>query len=232
MAEEKGTSKFFVYVFVILVLFMIMVPVIFSFSGRMIKLELVGLVFLILLSLIGFVGYRTSWGERVLFFVFLFSLINLMLIWYFTNKLFLLPLFFAIIGFLMGLPRREEEDFEVEEPEVKTYNQSTYNEPYSEILEEPAVSVAPVEKEGEILGEKVVKAKVVEKKPVKKAIVKNTVKKKAVHSPGKYVASTGGSVYHEPKCEWAKKIVQKRRVWFNDKRSANKKGYRGHSCVK
>jgi len=220
MAEEKGMFKFFVYVFVILILFMIMIPVIFSFSGKLIKLEIVGLMFLMFLSLIGFVGYRTSWGERVLFFVFLFSLANLMLVWFFTNKLFLLPLFFAIIGFLMSLPRREEEDFEVEEPEVRTYG--------GPVVEEP-VAAAPVEKEAKVVEEKVttkVVKPVVEKKPAKK-----TVKKKAVHSPGKYVASTGGSVYHEPKCDWAKRIVKKRRVWFNDKRSANKKGYRGHSCV-
>tara|TARA_Y100000310_G_C20669399_1_gene809391 strand:- start:633 stop:1301 length:669 start_codon:yes stop_codon:yes gene_type:complete len=220
MAEEKGMVKFFVYVFMILILFMIMIPVIFSFSGKVIKLELIGMVFLILLSLIGFVGYRTSWGERVLFFVFLFSLANLLLIWHFTDKLFLLPLFFAVVGFLMSLPRKGCGCEEVEEPEVKTYG---------EVVENPVV--LPVEKEAEVVEEKVVKAKVTEKKPVKKTTVKNVVKKKAVHSPGKYVASTGGSVYHEPKCDWAKRIVKKRQVWFDDKRSANKKGYRGHSCV-
>ena len=99
MAEEKSMFKFFVYVLVIFVLLMIMIPLIFSFTGKVIRLELVGLAGLILLSLIGFVGYRTSWGERVLFFVFLFSLANLMLIWHFTNKLFLLPLFFQSLVF-------------------------------------------------------------------------------------------------------------------------------------
>tara|TARA_Y100000310_G_C20568290_1_gene756675 strand:+ start:409 stop:1011 length:603 start_codon:yes stop_codon:yes gene_type:complete len=200
MAEEKSMFKFFVYVLVIFVLLMIMIPLIFSFTGKVIRLELVGLAGLILLSLIGFVGYRTSWGERVLFFVFLFSLANLMLIWHFTNKLFLLPLFFSVFGFLMSLPRKEEEDFEVE----------TY--PQKEVVE--SLPVEPVVEE------------VIEKTPETPKTVK------AVHSPGKYIASTGGSVYHEPKCDWAKRIVKKRMVWFNDKRSANRKGYRGHSCVK
>ena len=219
MAEEKSMVKFFVYVFVILILFMIMIPVIFSFSGKVIILEILGMVFVILLSLIGFVGYRTSWGERVLFFVFLFSLANLLLIWYFTDKLFLLPLFFAVMGFLMSLPRGECgcEELEVEESGVKRYG----GEPYSEVFDEPVVPAVPVEKE------------VVEKKVVNTTSPKKTpAKKKAVHSPGKYIASTGGSVYHEPKCDWAKRIVKKRQVWFDDKRLANRKGYRKHSCVK
>jgi len=210
MAEEKSTFKFFVYLIIVGILLMIMIPVIFSFSGKIIRLELVGLVFLILLSLIGFVGYRTSWGERVLFFVFLFSLANLMLIWYFTTKLFLLPLFFSVFGFLMSLPRREEE-FEGDEVGV---------EPYVA----PVAEVTPAEKEDEVV-------ELVEEEKVDTKSVVKSVKKKTVHSPGKYVASTGGSVYHEPKCDWAKRIVKKRMVWFNDKRSANKKGYRGHSCV-
>ena len=100
----------------------------------------------------------------------------------------------------MSLPRKEEEDFEVE----------TY--PQKEVVE--SLPVEPVVEE------------VIEKTPETPKTVK------AVHSPGKYIASTGGSVYHEPKCDWAKRIVKKRMVWFNDKRSANRKGYRGHSCVK
>ncbi len=109
----------------------------------------------------------------------------------------------------MSLPRKEEEDLEVQESEVETYS-----EPHSEVYDPVEPVETPV-------------VEVTEKKTVEKKAVK-----KAVHSPGKYVASTGGNVYHEPKCDWAKRIVKKRMLWFKDKRAANRKGYRGHSCVK
>jgi len=51
------------------------------------------------------------------------------------------------------------------------------------------------------------------------------------HSPGKYVASKQSNVYHEPKCDWAKKIAKNRQLWFNTKENAWEKGYKGHSCV-
>ncbi|SRR3989338_4339344 len=54
---------------------------------------------------------------------------------------------------------------------------------------------------------------------------------KVTHSPGKYVASKQSNRYHEPKCDWAKKIKEERRLWFADKKEAQKKGYRKHECV-
>jgi len=50
--------------------------------------------------------------------------------------------------------------------------------------------------------------------------------------PGKFVASSNSEYYHSPKCDWAKKINEKRRVWFNSKEEAKKKGYKMHSCLK
>lgn len=52
----------------------------------------------------------------------------------------------------------------------------------------------------------------------------------ATFSPGKYVASAKGNVYHEPKCEWAKKIKAKH-VWFSEKKEAEEKQYKAHGCV-
>lgn len=49
-------------------------------------------------------------------------------------------------------------------------------------------------------------------------------------TPGKYIASKNSNVYHEPKCEWAKKITKSRRVWFNNKEEALHKGYKAHNC--
>jgi hypothetical protein len=61
---------------------------------------------------------------------------------------------------------------------------------------------------------------------------KEVTKTVATHSPGKYVASQQSNVYHEPKCNWAKKIKKSRRVWFADKKEAQTKGYRAHACAK
>ena len=53
----------------------------------------------------------------------------------------------------------------------------------------------------------------------------------ATHSPGKYLASKSSNVYHEPKCEWAKKIKKERQNWFAKKEDAWEQGYKAHKCV-
>jgi len=57
-------------------------------------------------------------------------------------------------------------------------------------------------------------------------------KKKTEFKPGKYVASKTGSVYHIPKCDWAKRINRKNRVWLKSKAEAKSKKLKAHSCVK
>ena len=73
-------------------------------------------------------------------------------------------------------------------------------------------------------GSKVVESKVVESK---ESVASVTAK----FTPGKYVASKRSNVYHEPKCEWAKKIQKDRRVWFVSREEALGKGYKKHGCV-
>jgi len=62
---------------------------------------------------------------------------------------------------------------------------------------------------------------------------KNIPKTEIVESfePGKYLASKTGSVYHAPKCDWAKKIKENSRVWLNSDEEAKEKGYKKHSCL-
>lgn len=55
---------------------------------------------------------------------------------------------------------------------------------------------------------------------------------RAQFKPGKYIASKTGAVYHIGKCDWAKKIKNKNRLWLKDKAEARKKGFKKHSCVK
>jgi len=50
-------------------------------------------------------------------------------------------------------------------------------------------------------------------------------------SPGLYVASSNGSVFHAPTCNWAKKVAERRRIWLQDKDDARGKGYNAHNCV-
>lgn len=51
------------------------------------------------------------------------------------------------------------------------------------------------------------------------------------YEPGKYVASSSGKKYHAPKCDWAKKINPKRRVWFDSKEEAEKKEFKACECI-
>lgn len=45
-------------------------------------------------------------------------------------------------------------------------------------------------------------------------------------TPGKYVASKHGAVYHFPWCPGALKIKEENKIWFNTKEEAERKGYR------
>lgn len=50
-------------------------------------------------------------------------------------------------------------------------------------------------------------------------------------SPGKFVASNYGNVFHAGVCFWAGKIEEKRRIWFMTKKEAVSKGYKEHKCI-
>ena len=187
MAERKSTFKLAVYAVLLLILFFGLIKIISFSAGTALNLELAGFFLLLLLSLIGLIGYNKCWGERVLFFVFLFYLANLILVWYFIGPLYLTMLFLVIVGFLMSFPRKIERDYEV----------SSSEEPHSEVFDVP--------------------------KEEKKTSTK--------YSPGKYVASKRSNIYHEPKCDWAKKIGKERRFFFDSKEDAWEKGYKAHGCV-
>ncbi|MBR9683386.1 hypothetical protein GOV03_02500 [Candidatus Woesearchaeota archaeon] len=197
MAEKKSFGKFFVYCILTLGLLLVMLSVVFSFKGKLIRAESLVMLFLMFLSLVGFTGYSRSWGERVLFFMFVIALGNLILIWHFTGNLFMLPLFLSMIGFMMALPKKKDT----------CCGCCTEVEPHSMVFDEPP------------------------KKTELPDVKAEDKKVEVVHSPGKYVASSMGSVYHEPKCQWAKKIVETRRIWFKDKKEAQRKKYKAHKCV-
>lgn len=213
MAKSRGKLLFYGIIFI--VLFLGLIQIFMQSWGLFIRLELFGLAFLMLLTFFGFVGYKT-WGEKSFFFVFMFYLLNLLIVWYFRGSLHLTLLVLSGIGFLVSIPKRESCCC----PPPKKPILDLEDEEKSVVLNEPEEKVA---------GDKEVKKTTIE--GVKKATVDKEIKK-AAHSPGKYVASSRSNIYHEPKCDWAKKINQEGRIWFADKKEALDKGYRGHNCVK
>ena len=197
-------------------MFLALVKIFISDFGNFFRLELLGFIFLLLLTFIGFVGYSQSWGERVLFFVFAFYVIDLLVIWFYKGNLFLIPLCLSILGFLMSIPKRNvslEDSVEMSNVDELPV-ESKHNIVFDELkTEEPIIEEIKT---------------VIKSKPVKSSKSKIV---KAKHSPGKYVASKRGKYYHEPKSEWAKKIKKANQVWFKNKKEAWDKGYKAHPDV-
>ena len=199
--EEKSKFKLFIHGIFLVVLLFGLINIINLSYGKMFYLELMGFLFLLLLTLISFIAYK-NWGERVLFVVYLFYLINLILVWYLLGPLYLILLFLALLGFLMSIPKTNYSKLNVQPKLVS-------DEPHSEVFD--------VADDNTVVK---TRAKTTTKKPAKTS-----------YSPGKLVASKASNIYHLPKCEWAKKIKSHRRVWFKNKEEAWEKGYRAHSCV-
>jgi hypothetical protein len=205
MAEEKNKGKLIFYGLLLIILFFGLIGIFIGANGKFFGLELAGMLFLLLLSLIALSGYQKIWGERVLFFVFLFYIVNLVLVWYFVGPLYLVLLFVALLGFVMSVPRKCCAGCETCVPSIP---EMVEEEPHSEVFD------TPPEPERQTPERKVVPER-----------------KKPSYSPGKYVASKRGKYFHEPKSEWAKKITKSNQVWFDTKQQAYKKGYKAHVDV-
>ncbi|MBS3116229.1 hypothetical protein J4421_01405 [Candidatus Woesearchaeota archaeon] len=200
--QKRRRTSLFVYAALLLILFFASIELFISTTGLFFRLELLGLLFLLLLSGIAFVNFTKAWSGYLFLFVFLFYIGNLLLVWYFYGDLYLILLLLALIGFFLAAllsPQKKKEEshsvvFDTTKPQTTTVDAA-----------------------------KTVAAKTSPTTPQSKILSK--------HSPGKYVASKQSNVYHEPKCDWAKKIAKNRQLWFNTKENAWEKGYKGHSCV-
>lgn len=189
---SKSVAKLLLQAFLLVVLFFGLTRVVVTSQGLFASLELGGLFFLLLLSVVGFAHYKT-WGDRAVFLVFLLYVCNLVLVWYFYESLFVVLLLVSLFGFLVSLP--EKRGLRSSPPQKN----------------EPAAVPNPMRDAPKSAEE--------------------TPKSKATFSPGKYVASKRSNVYHEPKCDWAKKIQKDRRLWFSSREEALDKGYKKHDCV-
>ncbi len=45
-----------------------------------------------------------------------------------------------------------------------------------------------------------------------------------------FVGSKNSKIYHKPDCSYAKKILDKNKIWFSSKEDAESKGYRAGKC--
>ncbi len=79
-----------------------------------------------LLTFIAFFGFTEGWGEKFLFFVFLFYLGNLVLIWFYQGPLYLVLTFLALLGLILSVPTKKR---------VPAVSYIDTPEPYSEIIE-------------------------------------------------------------------------------------------------
>ncbi len=211
MAGEKKGIRLAGYGILTAILFFGLLRIFIYTTGKFFWLEMTGLIVLLVLAFIGFIGFPRRWGENLLFIVFFFYLVNLLLIWYFYGSIYLVLLILAMLGFLLGIPRKE-----IYPPETK--------EPHSMVFDKPV-------KKPEVK-EAIPAAGLKEMRPKEAKEIKGTGAAAARFIPGKYVASQSSNVYHEPKCEWAQKIRKSRQVWFREKKEAWEKGYKGHSCVR
>ena len=115
-----------------MLLFLGLIRIAFNGSGYFLRLELIGLLFLLLLALIGFIGYKKCWGESVLLLVFLAYLGNLVAIWFYLHQTYLLLTLLAALGFVLATVQGRPERKKVAE-----------EQPSSIIIEEPKTNFSP-----------------------------------------------------------------------------------------
>ena len=111
MSQKKGSMKLFFYGLLLSLLLLGLVRILSGKKGLAFDLELLGLFFLLILSLIGLISYSKAWGERVLFFVFFFYICNLVLLWLQQGTFYYILMLVSLIGFFTAIPGKPDEDF-------------------------------------------------------------------------------------------------------------------------
>lgn len=246
-------SKWWLFVQSLLLVFLLsyLVIAVHGSRGKFFYLESVGIIFLAVLSFIGLLNYQKRWGERVLLIVYVFYLANLSLLWLYAEELHLVLLLLSMLGFILALPslkdlqgskkrRLRSQPFSqpfnnsqneltniYTSPSVASPSVEPYTEPHSQVFNQP--------QEEDDTAENLNFVKKLRPYSSGSSGAKDkeglSSSGKVAFKPGKYVASQRSNIYHEPKCDWAKKIRSSRRVWFASKEDAWEKGYKSHDCV-
>ncbi len=228
MAAKHPALKLITYGLLFALLFFGLLQITLQLRGKVFVLEAFGTVLLALLVLAGGLNFHRSSGEKIFFAVFLLIIANLLLLRAFTSSLYVAMLFFAFVGFVLSLLQRKktgkQERGEKQEQKERNSNlerqSEKQEEPHSLVFETQTAAESGTGDEKEDSDEK-------GNEKNKNSASKNSVS----YEPGKYVCSSRGNVYHEAKCDWAKKVSKTHRLWFNSRKEAEDKGYKPHNCV-
>ncbi len=172
---------------------------------------ILGMLIVVLPAIIGGIYNRRNWAWSLLSFVFGVMLVNATYLYFKTSQLswFVIMFIISVFGFIYSvLHMRSYEDMELSRMRYKVRK--------GDVGKGAVVEPIRQLKDAEVL----------------KVYERELEEKKATFEPGKYVASKTGSVYHSPKCDWAKKIQKKNQVWFETDAQARKAGLKKHDCVK
>ena len=230
MVLNKNELKLGITSVFVLATFLGLIRVLSTYRGsNFFPLEVIGIIVLLCLTLAGYVNYNTNLGERLFMVMYILALVNFLAVWYFKGAFHIVLVLVTVLGFVFTIPmdlfasRRIREESPTK---VETYYDPK-DEPRSEIFNENVKRLNSTEPFESFVFETNEKKKAA----ARKGTVSGATKATAVHSPGKYIASKYGNTYHEPKCEWARKINKTHQVWFAVKENAWEKGYKAHSCV-
>ena len=218
MAHQKY-GKLIIYALLIVVLLFGLIRILITGGPNFLRLELAGMAFLLLLSFMGFIQHHTKWGEPLFGLVFLLYIINLILIRVYSKSLYVILLILAIAGFYLVLFSIHKKSLQ---SAVKK-SPSPINTEIHSVKEREARNKRNLKAHNTIFDNLSSTMKVAQETS------RDNVDTSFI--PEKFVASKQSNQFHEPKCDWAKKIRTERRIWFASKQEAWEKGYRSHSCM-
>ncbi len=164
--------------------------------------ELLLVVVMAILGLMGLIFWVKPIGEYLFFYFSLCSMIYFSAVWFMQGSLYVTMLFLSVLMFFLTFPKkRASGHLDKGEPTIS-------EQPHSMVFEPPS-GVAENGESNE------------NKEP-------STIK---TFSPGLYVASSNGLVFHAPTCNWARKVSKNRQIWLESKDDAKGKGYKAHNCI-
>lgn len=226
----------------ILLAYLLTVPLAFRVTGFNFLLELFALTFSVIISAIAVVSlYRhRQWGYPVLFLVFGFMIVNSLFLYHTLKSSFLMNMlisFISLVGFytsLFGIGKNIDD-------ECPAFDHDTADFPSEENLSHGShdfsgeLQVYDADSQKVSAGSQKVSIGAgshSDKPSPSSASASPSSKPKKTFEPGRYIASKTGVKFHSPRCIWAKKIAKSRRIWFDDKNSAKKKGLKPCACVR
>jgi len=207
--------------FTIIILALINVlEIILLLNTTMLQFELVAILFLLLLvfSMLFMLNQDYFWGMAL--FIFIINTINIAYLFLVFGGSYLLYMssILVILGLVFSIFNLSKK------PRVRLRRIPTPPKPKAIEIEK---EIKGLEEEPNVIIEEYTLKP--EKKPKEPVYKVKEVKKKYI--PGKFIASKSSNKYHSPKCDWAKKIANKNRVWFESEAEAKHKGYSKHSCL-